>query len=85
MPALPNLSITLLSIPHVIGLMKPSGGAGEYEALIRRIWATSVGSFGIQCPINNPTLGEHLERTVCTGTYCAYEPDPRTPAAWNQS
>jgi hypothetical protein len=31
-----------------MGLMKPSGGGGEYEALIFRICATNVGSFGIQ-------------------------------------
>jgi hypothetical protein len=29
-------------------------------------------------------LAKHLDRTVRTGTYCAYLPDPRTPAAWNQ-
>jgi hypothetical protein len=46
-----HLSITLLSTPHVIGLMKPSGGGGEYEELILRIWATHVGSFGIQFPM----------------------------------
>lgn len=28
-------------------------------------------------------LGEHLERTVSTGTYCAYRPDPRAPVDWN--
>jgi tetratricopeptide (TPR) repeat protein len=27
-------------------------------------------------------LGEHLERTVRTGTYCVYLPDPRVPADW---
>jgi tetratricopeptide (TPR) repeat protein len=27
-------------------------------------------------------LGEHLERTIRTGTRCAYEPDPRAPAGW---
>lgn len=29
-----------------------------------------------------PALGEHLERTLRTGTYCAYLPDPRFPARW---
>ncbi len=28
-------------------------------------------------------LAEHLERTVRTGTYCSYRPDPRAPVAWN--
>jgi tetratricopeptide (TPR) repeat protein len=27
-------------------------------------------------------LGDHLERTVRTGTYCSYTPDPRTPMTW---
>ena len=27
-------------------------------------------------------LGEHLSRTIRTGTYCAYMPDPRIPAGW---
>jgi hypothetical protein len=31
---------------------------------------------------HHPQLGEHLGRTVRTGTYCAYLPDPRTPAEW---
>jgi tetratricopeptide (TPR) repeat protein len=29
-----------------------------------------------------PPLGTHLDRTVRTGTYCAYLPDPRVPAVW---
>src|SRR5258705_11106842 len=51
MPAPPNRSITFASTPQVMGLMKPSGGGGEYDELIRRICATSVGSFGIQFPM----------------------------------
>ena len=27
-------------------------------------------------------LAAHLERTIRTGTYCVYLPDPRTPLAW---
>ena len=30
----------------------------------------------------HPQLGEHLNRAVRTGTYCAYVPDPRAPTAW---
>jgi hypothetical protein len=29
-----------------------------------------------------PTLGEHLRRSVRTGAMCAYEPDPLTPVTW---
>ena len=31
---------------------------------------------------HHPELGEHLGRTIRTGTYCAYFPDPRAPADW---
>jgi tetratricopeptide (TPR) repeat protein len=31
---------------------------------------------------HHPHLGEHLSRTIRTGTYCAYMPDPRAPAGW---
>jgi hypothetical protein len=32
----------------------------------------------------HPVLGEHLEQTVKTGTYCSYCPDPRVPTSWKQ-
>jgi tetratricopeptide (TPR) repeat protein len=31
---------------------------------------------------HHPELGEHLDRAIRTGTYCAYAPDPGAPAAW---
>jgi hypothetical protein len=31
---------------------------------------------------HHPKLGEHLSRTIRTGTYCVYFPDPRVPAGW---
>jgi tetratricopeptide (TPR) repeat protein len=30
----------------------------------------------------HPALADHLVHTVRTGTYCAYEPDPRAPVTW---
>ena len=31
---------------------------------------------------HHPSLGEHLDLAIRTGTYCGYRPDPRTGAAW---
>ncbi|GHE22035.1 hypothetical protein [Halomonas urumqiensis] len=31
---------------------------------------------------HHPSLAEHLERTIRTGSYFAYEPDPRAPVHW---
>src|ERR1700704_5687204 len=50
-PAWPNRSTTLLSTPHVMGLMKPSGGGGVKAELIFSTCDTNVGSFGIQLPM----------------------------------
>ncbi|MGH2793276.1 MAG: ATP-binding protein [Actinomycetota bacterium] len=30
----------------------------------------------------SPALGEHLDATLRTGTYCSYSPDPRSGRAW---
>ena len=32
---------------------------------------------------HHPQLGEHLNRTITTGTYCAYLPDPQAPTNWS--
>jgi len=32
---------------------------------------------------HSPSLGRHLRATVRTGTFCAYEPDPRVPVTWS--
>jgi tetratricopeptide (TPR) repeat protein len=31
---------------------------------------------------HNSSLGDHLDRTIRTGAYCAYMPDPRVPVVW---
>jgi hypothetical protein len=31
---------------------------------------------------HHPALADHLTRTVHTGTYCSYVPDPRLPIRW---
>ena len=31
---------------------------------------------------HGPALGDHLERTIRTGSFCCYAPDPRAPIDW---
>ena len=66
-PAAVKRSTTLSTIPHVIGLTNPSGGGGEYAELILRIWATSVGSPGIQLPMMIRPPGR-VTRTISLAT-----------------
>jgi len=30
----------------------------------------------------NPTLGRHLERSIHTGVFCVYDPDPAAAPDW---
>ena len=53
-PAWPKRSMMWVSTPHVIGLMKPSGGGGVNDELIFSSCDTKeVGSLGIQLPITS--------------------------------
>jgi hypothetical protein len=63
-------------MPHVIGLTKPSVGGSEYEELIFRIWATSVGSFGIQLPMTIRPPGR-VTRTISFETRVACSDEVR--------
>jgi hypothetical protein len=45
---------------------------------VTRAIKSSLGRIAAQ----SSALGRHLEKTVKTGTYCSYEPDPRVPVAW---
>lgn len=35
--------------------------------------------------LDHPQLGQHLNATLRTGTYCVYSPDPRSPIEWRTS
>lgn len=36
----------------------------------------------LRIKVHSPALSRHLERTIRTGTFCSYMPDPRLPTAW---
>ena len=42
----------------------------------------AIKSALIRVSEQDDALGRHLEATVKTGTFCSYEPDPRTPLSW---
>ena len=62
------------------------GGKARNFALPRDK-ARSSGTHQIKAAIkkvseNNPDLGSHLDRTIKTGTYCSYQPDPTADIDW---
>ena len=55
------------------------GSAAERaRASVTRAVRQAIGRIRAQ----HPPLGAHLERTIRTGTYCGYLPDPRVSVAW---
>jgi non-specific serine/threonine protein kinase len=35
-----------------------------------------------QIASNHPVLGQHLDTSIKTGTFCSYTPDPTRPISW---
>lgn len=61
------------------GRARRSGTAAERARVnVTRTIAKAIGKIRD----SDPTLGRLLERTVRTGTFCVYEPDPDTPIEW---
>ncbi len=61
------------------GRLRPVGSTSERaRASVTRTLRYAVGRIAE----HHPGLGEHLAHAVRTGTYCAYEPDPRLPVTW---
>jgi hypothetical protein len=61
------------------GRSRRAGSASERaRAAVTRALRQAIARVGE----HHPLLGEHLDRTIRTGTYCAYLPDPRLRPAW---
>ena len=43
----------------------------------------AIRSALLRIRLESPALGEHLEATIRTGTFCSYLPDPRAPITWH--
>ncbi|MBV8358776.1 MAG: AAA family ATPase [Deltaproteobacteria bacterium] len=64
------------------GRSRRAGSAAERARLnITRLIRTGLQKISE----HNHTLGELLDRSIRTGTFCSYFPDPRTPISWQFS
>ncbi|MFF4104455.1 transcriptional regulator [Streptomyces sp. NPDC001903] len=62
------------------GRDRHAGAASERaRAAVTQAVRKAIGRLRDACP----PLGDHLDRTVRTGTYCAYVPDPHAPSPWS--
>jgi tetratricopeptide (TPR) repeat protein len=68
-------------LSRAVGLGGRDRRAGSTSERARVSVTRAVRQAIVRVGEHHPELGEHLSRTIRTGTYCAYVPDPRAPAA----
>jgi tetratricopeptide (TPR) repeat protein len=69
-------------LAHAFGLGGRGRQAASASERARAAVTRAVRQAMIRIAEHHPQLGQHLSRTISTGTYCAYLPDPRAPADW---
>jgi tetratricopeptide (TPR) repeat protein len=75
--------LLLRELSRAVGLGGRGRRAGAASERARAGVTRAVRQAMARIREHHAQLGEHLERTIQTGTYCAYRPDPRTPTRWN--
>ena len=69
-------------LSRAFGLGGRNRRAGSSSERARASVTRVVRSAMLRIGEHDPRLGEHLDRTIRTGTLCVYLPDPRVPVAW---
>jgi tetratricopeptide (TPR) repeat protein len=70
-------------LARAVGLGGRARRAGAVSERARASVTRAVRQAMARIHAHNPPLGEHLDRAIRTGTYCAYLPDSRVPVAWH--
>ncbi len=69
-------------LSRAVGLGGRDRDAGSASERARVSVTRAVRQAMLRIGEHNAPLGEHLDRAIRTGTYCAYLPDPRVPVVW---
>ncbi len=72
----------LRELSRAVGLSGRDRRAGSASERARAGVTRAIRQAITRIAEHHPQVGEHLSRTIRTGTYCAYMPDPRAPAGW---
>jgi tetratricopeptide (TPR) repeat protein len=71
-------------LARAIGLGGRDRAAGSVSERARVSVTRAIRLAMARIADHSPALGDHLESTIHTGTYCAYRPDTRLPVTWQQ-
>lgn len=69
-------------IARAVGLGGRDRRAGSAAERARASVTRAVRTALAKIRQHSPVLGGHLDRTIRTGTFCSYAPDPRAPIDW---
>jgi hypothetical protein len=69
-------------LSRAVGLGGRDRRAGAASERARAAVTRAIRHAMSRISAEHASLGEHLERTVRTGTFCVYLPDPRVPVDW---
>jgi tetratricopeptide (TPR) repeat protein len=69
-------------LAHAVGLGGRDRRAGSVSERARASVTRAVRQAMVRIREHSSPLGEHLDRAIRTGTYCAYLPDSRVPLVW---
>jgi tetratricopeptide (TPR) repeat protein len=74
--------LVVRELSRAVGLGGRDRRAGFASERARASVTRAVRQAMVRISDHHPVLGEHLDRAIRTGTYCAYLPDPRAPVRW---
>jgi hypothetical protein len=66
-------------LSRAVGLGGRARRAGSSSERARAAVTRALRQSMVRIGEHHPELGEHLDRTIRTGTYCSYLPDSRAP------
>ena len=69
-------------LARAVGLGGRDRRAGSASERARSAVTRAIRQALTRIRTHNSSLGDHLDRTIRTGTYCAYVSDTRVPVAW---
>ena len=77
-----ELDVLLDELRRAVGLRGQDRGAGSTAERARVAVRKAIAASIDRIAAHDPRLAALLESTVSTGHYCAYQPSPLTPVAW---
>ena len=78
-----EMAMLTRELSRAIGLGGRDRAAGSASERARLSVTRAIRLSMARIAQHSASLGDHLETTIRTGTYCSYRPDPRVPFDWS--